>query len=32
MAAGIDIGSAMTRTQLMTSQPGICDVNRPEKA
>ena len=24
-AAGIETGSAITSTQLMTSQPGICD-------
>ena len=30
--AGIETGSAITSTQLMTSQPGICDVSRPEKA
>ena len=28
--AGIEIGSAITSTQLMTSQPGICEVSRPE--
>ena len=31
-AAGIETGSAITSTQLMTSQPGICEVSRPEKA
>ena len=29
-AAGIEIGSAITSTQLMTSQPGIREVSRPE--
>ena len=32
MAAGMDSGSAMTSTQLMTSQPGIFDVSLPENA
>ena len=31
-AAGIEIGSAITSTQEMTSQPGMLDVSRPEKA
>ena len=31
-AAGSEIGNAITSTQLMTSQPGICAVSRPEKA
>ena len=31
-AAGIESGSAITSTQLITSQPGICEVSRPENA
>ncbi len=31
-AAGSETGNAITSTQLMTSQPGICAVSLPEKA
>ena len=31
-AAGNETGSAITSTQLMTSQPGIWAVSRPENA